>query len=153
MNITIRVYGLITDNGKILLTDEFRLGMKMSKFPGGGLEEGEGIIDCLKREIREELNHEITDYQHFYTTDFYQQSIFHPGNLQVMNIYYLIKIEKPYKFNTTEKRFDFETLTEGSQTFRWAELSQLTEEDVDLPIDKYLIKLLKNNDLHYPNGF
>lgn len=153
MNITIRVYGLIIDSGNILLTDEFRLGMKMSKFPGGGLEEGEGILDCLKREIREELNHEIIEYQHFYTTDFYQQSIFHPGNMQVMNIYYLIKVDKPYKFVTKEKRFDFEYLTEGSQTFRWAELSQLSEEDVDLPIDKFLIKLLKNKVLNHPNGF
>lgn len=151
MSITIRVYGLIIDNGSILLTDEFRMGMKMSKFPGGGLEESEGILDCLKREIREELKHEITEYKHFYTTDFYQKSIFHPGNLQVINVYYLIKLDKPYCFTTKENRFDFEELIEGVQTFRWVKLSELTEEEVDLPIDKFLIKLLKNKDLHLFN--
>ena len=153
MSITIRVYGLILENGSILLTDEFRMGMKMTKFPGGGLDEGEGIIDCLKREIREELNSEITDYQHFYTTDFYQKSLFHPGNLQVINIYYLIKIEKPYNFKTSDVRFDFEQLIEGAQTFRWVKSNELTEEDVDLPIDKHLIKLLRNKDLQLPNVF
>lgn len=153
MSITIRVYGLIIDHGKILLTDEYRMGMKMSKFPGGGLEDGEGILDCLKREIREELGHEIIDHQHFYTTDFFQQSMFHPTEIQVINVYYFLKLNEPFLFSVTEKRFDFAKLTDGAQTFRWVKLNQLTEEDVDLPIDKFLIKLLKNKDLNHPNGF
>ncbi|GAJ02545.1 unnamed protein product, partial [marine sediment metagenome] len=47
----VRVYGLIiNDKKEVLLTDEYQLGMKMTKFPGGGLEFGEGPVDCIKRE-------------------------------------------------------------------------------------------------------
>ena len=143
MSITIRVYGLIIDEGKILLTDEYRMGMKMSKFPGGGMEEGEGILDCLKREIYEELGHEIIESRHFYTTDFYQKSIFHSNDLQVINVYYVISIGKPFKFQTTTKRFDFEELKDGIQTFRWKEITNLTEDDLDLPIDQFLVNSIK----------
>lgn len=57
--VNIRVYGLIFCKGLLLITDEFRLGMPMTKFPGGGLIKGEGTIDCLKRECMEELGQEI----------------------------------------------------------------------------------------------
>ena len=48
---TIRVYGIMLDDEKgVLITDEFENGKRFSKFPGGGLELGEGIRDCLLRE-------------------------------------------------------------------------------------------------------
>ena len=48
----VRVYGLIILDGKILITDEFRGGMRMTKFPGGGNEWGEGLLETLYRECR-----------------------------------------------------------------------------------------------------
>ncbi|MBW6489588.1 MAG: hypothetical protein K0B15_00205 [Lentimicrobium sp.] len=48
----IRVYGLIFHKGNLLVSNEFRLGIHMTKFPGGGLIFGEGALDCLKRECR-----------------------------------------------------------------------------------------------------
>jgi 8-oxo-dGTP pyrophosphatase MutT (NUDIX family) len=48
----IRVYGLVIRQGKVLLTDEIRFGIPMTKFPGGGLKPGEGTVDCLRREMR-----------------------------------------------------------------------------------------------------
>ena len=48
----IRVYGFLLDDGRVLVTDEFRLGIYMTKFPGGGLHFGEGTVDCLKRELQ-----------------------------------------------------------------------------------------------------
>jgi hypothetical protein len=40
----IRVYGLlINKQQEVLVTDEYRIGMYMTKFPGGGLEYGEGL--------------------------------------------------------------------------------------------------------------
>ena len=54
---TIRVYGiLINEHKQVLVSDELIRGMYITKFPGGGLELGEGTRDCLKREFMEEMN-------------------------------------------------------------------------------------------------
>ena len=51
----IRVYGiLINQNKEILVLDETRNGYSFTKFPGGGLEWGEGFKECLEREFEEE---------------------------------------------------------------------------------------------------
>jgi ADP-ribose pyrophosphatase YjhB (NUDIX family) len=76
----IRVYGLlINHNQEILLSDEELNGKRFTKFPGGGLEFGEGLLEGLKREFMEECNMEIEINSHFYTTDFFVQSIFGGG--------------------------------------------------------------------------
>ncbi|RZK13557.1 MAG: NUDIX hydrolase, partial [Flavobacterium sp.] len=47
----VRVYGvLINHDNQVLISDEQSGGRTFSKFPGGGLELGEGLIDALKRE-------------------------------------------------------------------------------------------------------
>ena len=56
----VRVYGLlINEFDQVLLSDEEESGFRFSKFPGGGLEYGEGLIDGLKREFMEELGIEV----------------------------------------------------------------------------------------------
>ena len=84
---TLRVYGLLLHNGHILVSDELIKGQHITKFPGGGLEFGEGLKDCLVREIREEIGVEALDPVHFYTTDFFQQSAFHTTPMQVVSVY------------------------------------------------------------------
>lgn len=52
---------IIIVNGKILVTqrsENMSLPLKW-EFPGGKLEENESHIDCIKREIKEELNIDI----------------------------------------------------------------------------------------------
>ena len=71
MRFNIRVYGLLIEDGKVLVSDELIKGKGITKFPGGGLEFGEGTIEALKREFREELDTEIHIRRHYYTTDFY----------------------------------------------------------------------------------
>ena len=89
----IRVYGiLITPQKQVLLTEEHFLGRLLRKFPGGGLRWGEGIIDCLKREWREETQTTIIRFQHFYTTEFFQRSFFNPDD-QIISIYYRVWID------------------------------------------------------------
>ena len=83
---TIRVYGLLFHEGRVLVSDELIRGRRITKFPGGGLEFGEGLKDCLVREIREEMGLEALDPQHFYTTDFFQQSSFHSTPMQVVSV-------------------------------------------------------------------
>lgn len=138
----IRVYGFLFDAGQVLVTDEYRLGIYMTKFPGGGLQFGEGTIDCLKREFREELNIEIEVLSHFYTTDFYQPTTLLPSNMQLLNIYYIVTTKKPYPFTTTTIKNDILPI-DGAQNFRWLPINQLKEEEFTLPIDKFIIKKLQ----------
>jgi ADP-ribose pyrophosphatase YjhB (NUDIX family) len=145
LSFNIRVYALIfSQNNEVLLTDEFRFGMKLTKFPGGGLEFGEGTIECLKREAMEEFGQEIEITQHFYTTDFFQSSMFNSEH-QLISIYYIARFADKIKFRISDKPYDFKELTEGSQSFRWYPLNEITLEVVSLPIDKIVVeKLIKS---------
>ena len=68
----IRVYGiLINKNAEVLLTHEKEEGNVFTKFPGGGLEFGEGLRECLVREFLEETQQRVEVMEHFYTTDFF----------------------------------------------------------------------------------
>jgi 8-oxo-dGTP pyrophosphatase MutT (NUDIX family) len=139
----IRIYGLFAADGSILVTDEFRLGIYMTKFPGGALEFGEGTIDCLKREFREELNSEIRNISHFYTTDFYQPTTLLPGDMQLFIVYYKVTVDRPFHFNTTEVKNDIPAI-DGAQSFRWLKIAGLKEEDFTFPIDKFIIHKIKH---------
>ncbi|MBR9861384.1 NUDIX domain-containing protein [bacterium] len=88
----IRVYGIWVKNQKILLSHENIDGFKMTKFPGGGLEFEEGLIDGLKREYKEELNLDIDIVRHLHTTEDFIQSRFRPEE-QVIAVYYQINSE------------------------------------------------------------
>ena len=138
----IRVYGIVIREENILLTDEFRFGMKMAKFPGGGLKLGEGTVDCLKREMMEELGVGITNIRHFYTTDFFQAARFIEPPQQVLNIYYTCDLVQNPDVRFTEKPFDFREV-EGAQVFRWARITELIPDDLTLPIDKAVIEKVK----------
>ena len=139
----IRVYGLLIDEGKILVTDEFRLGIYMTKFPGGGLQFGEGTVECLKREFMEEMNSPIEEISHYYTTDFFQQTTLLPSEMQLFNIYYLVKIRKPYIFPVTTVVNDIPPV-DGAQSFRWMPVADLAPDAFTFPIDKYLTGKIKS---------
>lgn len=134
----IRVYGiLINENKQVLVCDELIGDHKITKFPGGGLEFGEGTIDCIKREFIEETNNKIEVVEHFYTTDFFQPSAYRATD-QIISIYYLVKpIEN---FNViTKNKFDFEN---EKLIFRWVDAAIISENEFTLPIDKIVGKML-----------
>lgn len=140
----VRVYGLlVNEKFEVLLTDEFRIGMNMTKFPGGGLIYGESTIDCLKRECVEELGQEVEIIDHFYTTDFFQKSLITSNNRQLISIYYLIKTKEKIKFKTVNTPFSFTQNVDGPQCFRFKKISELNEDEMTFPIDKKVVKLLK----------
>jgi ADP-ribose pyrophosphatase YjhB (NUDIX family) len=141
----VRVYGLlINDRNEILISDEQEYGMQFAKFPGGGLEHGEGLIDGLKREFVEECNVEIEILSHFYTTDFYIKSVFNDS--QVIGVYYLVKNITPLNLIFKTIPFDFDGEGDLLQSFRWINLADLRIEDVTFPIDQHVVKLLINNE-------
>jgi 8-oxo-dGTP diphosphatase len=141
----IRVYGLfINEKQEILLSDEERFGMRMTKFPGGGLQFGEGTIDCLKRESLEEFGQEIEVIDHYYTTDFFQKSQFHDDH-QLISIYYRARFTKQEQFRISTVPFDFREKREEILSFRYRKISEISEAELSFPIDRYVLQLLREN--------
>jgi ADP-ribose pyrophosphatase YjhB (NUDIX family) len=139
----VRVYGLlINDDDEVLISDEQEYGMRFTKFPGGGLEAGEGLADGLKREFMEECNFEIEITGHFYTTDFFVKSAFNDS--QVISVYYLVKNITPINLTIKTAVFDFDGEGEVLQAFRWVKLSSIAPEDFPFPADQHVARLLMN---------
>lgn len=140
----VRVYGLlINEHQEILVSDEKEYGMQFTKFPGGGLEYGEGLTDGLKREFVEECNAEVEVISHFYTTDFFVKSAFNDS--QIISVYYLVKNINTLDLNFKTKVFDFDGEGDVLQAFRWVKLSELRGDDFTFPIDKHIAGLLIKN--------
>lgn len=131
----VRVYGLLIHENKILIIREPFAGTIIDKFPGGGLEYGEGLIDCLKREFIEELNLKIEVESHFYTQDFFLASRFDDSE-QIIMIYYKIKANDMSKFKVIDTDI---------QELIWKDLSELSVEDVTLPTDKMVVEMMLKN--------
>jgi 8-oxo-dGTP diphosphatase len=139
-NFNVRVYGILIENGSVLVSDEYIKRNKITKFPGGGLEFGEGIKDCLIREFKEELDLTIDVTEHFYTTDFYVASSF-DTNSQVISIYYLVTALDDLNFTTSDSPHNYEN-KEGAQSLRWIPLEALKETDFTLIIDRKVGEML-----------
>ena len=108
LRFNVRVYGvLLDDQQRVLVSDEWIRGKYYTKFPGGGLEFGEGTRDCLKREFMEEMNLAVEVGEHLYTTDFFQLSAFNPDH-QILSIYYLVKPLEEIKVRLSTIAFDFD---------------------------------------------
>lgn len=146
----IRVYGvLINEKKQVLLSDEFIRGKYYTKFPGGGMEYGEGTRDCLKREFLEEMNLNVLVTDHLYTTDFFQISAFHPDH-QIISIYYLVTALDEISVRLSTTAFDFDAAqmsayekNNETESFRFVDWDDLSEDSVTLPIDKIVVRMLK----------
>lgn len=134
----VRVYGLLIESGSILITHETIKGVDMTKFPGGGLEFGEGTKDCLVREFKEELNLDITVKGHYYTTDFFQASAFNSSD-QIISIYYLVERNSLNSIELTEE--------EIVQSITWEDITSLDSKMLSFPIDRLVIELLKKENI------
>ena len=147
----IRVYGiLINEKNQVLVSDEYIRGDYITKFPGGGLEFGEGTRDCLKREFMEEMMLNVRVGDHLYTTDYFQMSAFNPAH-QIISIYYYAHPLEAIKVPLRTKPFDFDEQQlavyaekKETETFRFINWDEFSDASVTLPIDKVVAKLLKS---------
>jgi len=140
-NFNVRVYGLLINNrNEVLVSDEQEYGMRFTKFPGGGLEYGEGLADGLKREFIEECNAEIEVLSHFYTTDFFVKSAFNDS--QIISVYYRVRNLEELNLSFKIKIFDFDGEGDVLQAFRWIKLNEMSAEDFTFPIDQHVARLL-----------
>lgn len=130
--INIRVYAIyLNEKNELMALDEGYAGEKLVKLPGGGLEFGEGTIECLHREFAEELNLKIEVLEHFYTQEDFLVSRFRE-NEQLLTIYYTVNI-----LNLE----DLNILDDSIENVKWISLHE--ENPLPLPIDKIVFEKLK----------
>lgn len=136
----LRVYGLLIVDDHVLVTDEHRGGMIMTKFPGGGLEKGEGLADCLIREFEEEMAISIEVKDLYYVNDFLQVSAFN-SNEQLISFYYNVETKETDRIPSPITLSD---LKANEQSFRWVNLNDLDPTTFTFPIDRKVAEALYN---------
>lgn len=135
----LRVYALIIERDSILVSRELIGGKYLYKFPGGGLQYGEGLIKGLQRESMEEMNQNLKNIKHFYTTDFFQQSQFDSKD-QLIAIY--------YKANLTSKiNNKLKVPIKDFPVFEWKKITDFSVKDLHFPTDQFVFNLLKNHNI------
>ena len=135
----LRVYALIIERDSILVSRELIGGKYLYKFPGGGLQYGEGLIEGLQRESMEEMNQNLKNIKHFYTTDFFQQSQFDSKD-QLIAIYYKAKLTSKINNKLKVPIKDF-------PVFESKKITDFSEKELHFPTDKFVFNLLKNHNI------
>lgn len=155
MRFNIRVYGILLDeNMGVLVSDELIGGKEYVKFPGGGMEFGEGTRDCLKREFMEEMKLNVEIAEHIYTTDFYQASAFREGD-QLISIYYYVKPLEAIDLSVVHidqvtEPFEIDPHAD-QESFRFVMKEDFRPELLSLPIDKIVAGMVLDQ-LSIENG-
>lgn len=151
----IRVYILLLDESResLLLSDEIVNGRYYTKFPGGGLEYGEGILDCLHREALEEFGQDVEVLRQFYISEKFARSHFAPDN-QLLCVYYECRLPRDQdgrsqpSFRVAERPYDFVEHREREESFRWRRLDEIKSEELSFLLDQeVLARLLEEQNL------
>ena len=128
----IRVYAAAVKDKKVLVLHEEYAGEQLMKLPGGGLEFGEGLHDCLHREFEEELNVKINVLGHLYTQEEFLISRFR-NNEQLLTVYYLVEIIDENEFLIMDPCIE---------KIEWIPIES-DENPFSFPIDKIVFEKLK----------
>lgn len=136
----IRAYGIIVHDSQILLSHEFIHQKELTKFPGGGLQFGEGLADCLKREFMEEYGLRVNVGKCVYVTDFFVASLFNSSQ-QVISIYFETIIETGQAI--PHEKIENDNGPAEWHRLEWHALKELNEPDFYFPIDKKVLAIIK----------
>lgn len=137
----LRVYGIIlNEEGEVLLSTESRKGLRFTKFPGGGLQWGEGLLDCLQREMVEELGTQMEVVELFYLTEHFQESAFSKEE-QLISVYYTLNLPSDASIPEGMESLDPE---EPDNHFYWHKVKEIAIEELSFPIDREVIRRLKD---------
>ena len=131
--INVRVYAAAVKDKKVLVLFEEYAGEYLMKLPGGGLEFGEGVLDCLRREFDEELNTKINVIEHLYTQEEFLVSRFR-ANEQLLTLYYVVEIVDETEFLIMDPCIE---------KAEWISL-ETEENPFTLPVDQIVFEILKN---------
>ena len=134
--INIRVYALCIKDNKILALHEEYAGDFLTKLPGGGLEFGESVLECLHREFEEELNVKINIIEHLYTQEGFLVSRFREDE-QLLTLYYRAEIIDENDLLIRDSCIE---------KVEWISLD-IEENLFPLPVDKIVFDLLKTKKL------
>lgn len=130
----IRVYGLCIDkHGRLLVLNEFVAGESIFKFPGGGLESGESPLQCLQRELNEEIGLYIDDAELFFTPSEPVYNYFKPSE-QVLPVY--------FKVHTNQEILSERIREKNIKEFIWHDSNAPNVEQLTFESDKKAAQLL-----------
>ena len=130
--INVRVYATIVKDNKVLVLHEEYVGEQLMKFPGGGLEFGESVLECVQRELDEELNIKVKNIEHLYTQEDFLVSKFRNSE-QLLTIYYLAEMVEENELLIMDPCID---------QIEWVSLKTAAN-PFPLPIDKIVFDVLK----------
>lgn len=141
-NFNIRVYGILQDaKGQVLVSHERIKNEAYCKFPGGGLEYGEGPKDGLMREFKEELGIKISVDELLYVTDFFIQSAFRDED-QIVSIYYSVSSSELASIETVNQWPDAHAVIAQKQLFHWVDAKDLEGGKLSFPGDRSFLAQL-----------
>jgi 8-oxo-dGTP diphosphatase len=136
----IRVYALIVNDNRLLVSEEQHGSVFLRKFPGGGLQFGEGILQALHRELKEELNAEVENASLFSVTEDFVVSFLN-NKQQVIGVHYLVELKQDYSDEYLKN--NHLELENGHIHFKWMLLDNLTADDFTSPVDKVAFQKLQ----------
>jgi 8-oxo-dGTP diphosphatase len=84
-----RIYGVLRENGKVLLTRSAFRGSSFINFPGGGVDIGEGPMAALLREFVEETGLVVRPSRTLYASEGAHLSTQAP--IQIVSAYWLVE--------------------------------------------------------------
>lgn len=134
---TVRVYGFLENaQGQVLVSAERFRGKPLIKYPGGGVEWGEGIREALVREFQEELQLDVAVGDLVFFNEFPVVSAFDP-EVQVFSFFYRVTAVGPMSFATQNT---VAVPAEDGERAVWVSKAELTNVPFTYPIEQEATK-------------